>query len=688
MIKFRFRYYVFVLICLILFLIGCVPPPPYTPPFRVKIESLDVTPLQGRRIVIDPGHGGQFSGAVGIHGLRESDINLAVALHLWGLLKQAGAEALLTRSADVDLCPSGSTVLGEDLTARTQLSNNFNADLFISIHHNSNTNDREKNDVQVYYKLMDPGPSQDIANCVAQELKRGQSLDEASVLPGNYRVLRYTQALAILGEASFLSNRKNEERLSLSNQLRREAEDYFLGILTYFQKGIPEISDYQPNNATIDNALPQLRGKIIGGKAEEAIDPATPKLYLDEALVPASFDPHNGIITYSPDKPLKNGWHTFFAQARNLNGNASWIKPVHFCISLPPAKILVSSVFQSLPSDAKSSTRVQVEVLDQYGNPVIDGTLVELKAFAGRLDNRVINTTNGRGFTYFFATNNPREALIEAKCGAISGKIIIKCGLIDDALVRITIKDAHQKPLDMVMVRGGDALLGISDEEGLVFIKSNETGESSITLSKPGYESQKCTISFTKGGVKEETFILKPKVNGLLLGKKFILDPEPGDARVEKVFGLNGDYEEINFLVAQKVQALLEEAGAITVLTRNSLEEHLTPGDRVIAGEKFSGEYFITITHRKGISYAAHYFLSKTGKNLAQAMAQTMSKELKVKKVNVQEGLDFTIIHTSSTSVLINFGEEHLSKEAKEEIIEQEARCIYQGLVEFLKGRR
>lgn len=110
-------------------------------------------------------------------------------------------------------------------------------------------------------------------------------------------------------------------------------------------------------------------------------------------------------------------------------------------------------------------------------------------------------------------------------------------------------------------------------------------------------------------------------------------------------------------MVAQKLQAMLEEAGAITLLTRNSLKEHPTPGDRVIAGEKFRGEYFITMTHRKGTPYAAHYFLSQPGEKLAQAIANAMKRELKFKNVKVQEGLDFTIIQPSATSVLINFGE-------------------------------
>ena len=688
MLKSRVQNPVFVLISLLTILISCAPPPSNTPPFRVKMEALDFTPLKGRRIVIDPGHGGRFSGAVGMQGLRESDINLAVGLHLWGFLKQAVAEAIMTRSADVDLCPPGRTALSEDLKARAQLSNNFKADLFISIHHNSNTYDRKKNETQIYYKLMDPGASQDLANCVAQELKKGQSLTEVSVFPGNYRVLRNTQTLAILGEASFISNKENEKRLTLANQLRREAEDYFLGILTYFQKGIPEISDSQPHDATLHNAFPQLRAKIIGGKEGEEIDPKTPQLSLDGVLVPGSFDPRNAIITYRPDKPLKNGWHTFYAQARNLNGNASWINPVRFCTSLPAAKVVVSSAFSSLPADGKSSTCIQVEVRDRYDNPVIDDTVIELKTFAGKLDRRVVNTANGRAIAYFVSPRRSAEALIEARCEAISGKTIIKCGPIDGALMRITVNDINQKPLDMVMVRGADTLLGVSNEEGFVFIKAHEAGESSITLSKHGYETQEHTIAFTTGIFKEKTFTLTPKEDGCLLEKKILLDPEPWDEKTEKIFGLTAEYEEANLLVAQQLQALLEEAGAITLLTRNSLEEHPTPGDRVSAGEKFGEAYFVTITHRKGTPYAAHYFLSQLGKKLAQATANAMKRELKFKNVSVQEGLDFTIIHPSSNSVLINFGEGHLNKEAKEKAIEQEARCIYQGLVEFLKSQK
>lgn len=684
MLTFRNQRAFLVLILLLAGFISCTPPARYTPSFRVKMESLDVTSLKGRRIVIDPGHGGRFTGAVGMQGLRESDINLTVGLHLWGLLKQAGADAIMTRSADIHLCPPENAALSEDLKARSRLSDDFESDIFLSIHHNSNTYEPKKNETQIYYKLMDPGASQDLAKCVAGELKK----EQPSVYPGNYRVLRNTQAVAILGEASFISNKENEQRLSLANHLRREAEDYFLGILAYFQKGIPEISDYQPVNVTIHDAFPRLQAKITGGKKGQAIDLNTPQMNLDGTIVSASFDPRNGIITYQPDKPLKNGWHTFSVQARNLNGNASWIKTARFCTSVPPAGITASSAFSFLPADGKSSTSIQVEVVDRYNNPVIDGTAIDLRAFAGKLDRQTIKTTNGRAVSYFISPKRSVDALIEARCKAKSGITIIKCGSIDEALMRITIYDNNREPLNKVTVREKDELLGASDEEGLVFVKKSDTGETAFTISKPGYETQERILAFTKGIEKDETFTLIPKEDGCLLGEKIILDPEPLDEKTEKLFGLTADDEKINLMIAQKLRALLEEAGAVTMLTRNSLEEHQTPGDRVLAGEKFAGNYFITITHRKAAPYAAHYFLSLSGKKLAQTIAGVIKKELNFKNVNVQEGLDFTIIQPSATSLLINFGEQSFSKEGTESAINQKARCLYQGLVEFFKKQQ
>lgn len=161
--------------------------------YRSLVESLriDVSPVTDRTIVLDPGHGGGYRGAMGRRGTAESDVNLAVALFLWGLLEDAGAHVHLTRAADRDFvggeihppsiqplpselplersdegshplpapiqAPAESLV--SDLEARVLAANGLAPDLFLSLHHNADASgDTTRNQTQTYYRLGDAGP--------------------------------------------------------------------------------------------------------------------------------------------------------------------------------------------------------------------------------------------------------------------------------------------------------------------------------------------------------------------------------------------------------------------------------------------------------------------------------------------------------------------------------------------------
>lgn len=94
-----------------------------------------------RRIVVDAGHGGKDPGAVGPNGVREKDVNLAIARKLAGKLRETLAcDVVLTRDGDVYL----------PLEERTAIANKVGADLFISIHANAATN-RQAFGVETYY---------------------------------------------------------------------------------------------------------------------------------------------------------------------------------------------------------------------------------------------------------------------------------------------------------------------------------------------------------------------------------------------------------------------------------------------------------------------------------------------------------------------------------------------------------
>ncbi|MEE8185262.1 MAG: N-acetylmuramoyl-L-alanine amidase [Thermodesulfobacteriota bacterium] len=81
-----------------------------------------------KTVVIDPGHGGLDSGAIGPNGIMEKDINLAIAKRLSEFLSgKPGLNVILTRTEDIFI----------PLRERTAIANGNAADLFVSIHANA-----------------------------------------------------------------------------------------------------------------------------------------------------------------------------------------------------------------------------------------------------------------------------------------------------------------------------------------------------------------------------------------------------------------------------------------------------------------------------------------------------------------------------------------------------------------------
>jgi N-acetylmuramoyl-L-alanine amidase len=100
-------------------------PSPQKPPGSTTL--LPSTVPQKHVIVIDPGHGGSETGAVGPDGTNEKDVVLGIARKLKSILENSGNRVILTRDGDQQIT----------LDDRTALANNNKADLFISIHANA-----------------------------------------------------------------------------------------------------------------------------------------------------------------------------------------------------------------------------------------------------------------------------------------------------------------------------------------------------------------------------------------------------------------------------------------------------------------------------------------------------------------------------------------------------------------------
>lgn len=107
--------------------------------------------------VIDAGHGGEDGGAVGADGSRESDINLAIARRLEGLLIFLGEETRMTRTDDRSIHSEGAATLREkkrsDLKNRVALVNGTQGAILVSIHQNSLPSSKRTHGAQVFYGI-------------------------------------------------------------------------------------------------------------------------------------------------------------------------------------------------------------------------------------------------------------------------------------------------------------------------------------------------------------------------------------------------------------------------------------------------------------------------------------------------------------------------------------------------------
>ncbi len=192
---------------------------------KLHSESLPTIPRGRYRVVIDPGHGGPDPGAVGIGGVRETDVVLDVSLMVARLLESKGVKVNLTRTSEVDL----------DLPPRVAIANRVGADAFISIHANASRNPRKDvNGIETFYFSGSKGLSLS-SNIQRQVLDVSPGSPDRGVRRGRFFVIRRTNMPATLVEIGFLTGRLDAPRLSTYQHRRKIAFAIAKGILKYFQ---------------------------------------------------------------------------------------------------------------------------------------------------------------------------------------------------------------------------------------------------------------------------------------------------------------------------------------------------------------------------------------------------------------------------------------------------------------------
>jgi N-acetylmuramoyl-L-alanine amidase len=246
------------------------------------------------RIVIDPGHGGHDTGTIGPTGLMEKDLCLDVALRLGKIIQQKlpGADVVYTRSDDTFV----------PLEERTNIANEAQADLFISVHANSSP-DHGARGVETYYLNLKGSPeAMEVAareNAVSQEgvhdledlvkkIARTEKIDESkelaediqdslskrlqrTVKPVKNRGVRKAPFVVLIGadmpsiltEISFLSNPSDEQLLKKPEHRQRIAEGVYLGVAAYLQSmnSVALNSSARPDRAPVTASVEQSRNQ-------------------------------------------------------------------------------------------------------------------------------------------------------------------------------------------------------------------------------------------------------------------------------------------------------------------------------------------------------------------------------------------------------------------------------------------
>ena len=177
-------------------------------------------------VVIDPGHGGPDPGAIGIGGVRETDVVLEVSKIVEKILSEKGVKVRLTRKNEVDL----------DLPPRVSIANRSDADIFVSIHANASRGKRRDiNGLETFYyrgwrgRLLAKGIQKQILRVSPGSPDRG-------VKQGRYFVIKNTRMPAVLVEIGFLTGRLDARRLEKTSHRKRIAYAIAKGILEYLSK--------------------------------------------------------------------------------------------------------------------------------------------------------------------------------------------------------------------------------------------------------------------------------------------------------------------------------------------------------------------------------------------------------------------------------------------------------------------
>lgn len=204
-----------------------------------RIDENNKPAMNGRLIIVDPGHGGVDPGKIGINGDKEKEINLQISLILREELVSRGYEVLMTRETDEGLYESTDTNKKRiDMRNRCELINGAfekKSDVInVSIHQNSFPSEGVYGPQVFYYSKSDK--SMQLAKIFQRHMNEKLAIAKPRVEKSddNYYMLVHTDCPSVIVECGFLSNYNESKLLSTNEYQSRMAKSICDGIDEYY----------------------------------------------------------------------------------------------------------------------------------------------------------------------------------------------------------------------------------------------------------------------------------------------------------------------------------------------------------------------------------------------------------------------------------------------------------------------
>jgi N-acetylmuramoyl-L-alanine amidase len=208
--------------------------------FRIVIDITKPVPkanfnftsgLKDKVIVIDPGHGGSDSGAIGPNKTQEKNITLAIGQKVKAMLENAGAKVLMTRQTDVDVYGPNASATNE-LQARVKVGNNNKADVFISLHIDAFSKPSVGGITTHYYQKT--GYDALLAQNIQDQVGDTSGFSDRGTKASGFYVIKRTRMPAVLVEMGFVSNPTEEKLLNTPQSQQQLGQGIVQGLEAFF----------------------------------------------------------------------------------------------------------------------------------------------------------------------------------------------------------------------------------------------------------------------------------------------------------------------------------------------------------------------------------------------------------------------------------------------------------------------